>query len=104
MLLGTHANVWAQTIAFSCEVIGGQKKHQMTFTLNFNTSTIVASSGYTAKVKISDDWIIWDEVDGQTNVQIRLSRHTGLWTKLDNSPNKTFWLPYQCKPVSKKMF
>jgi hypothetical protein len=104
MLLGTHANVWAQTIAFSCEVIGGQKKHQMTFTLNFNTSTIVTSYGYTAKASISDNWIIWDDsFDGKLS-QIRLSRHTGLWTRLNHSPNQGFSLPYKCKTVSKRQF
>ncbi len=104
ILLGTHTKLWAQTIAFSCEVIGAQKKHQMSFTLNINTSTIVTNDGYTRTVEILDDWIIWDEVNGQEIAQIRLSRHTGLWTRINISPNQRFWLPYQCKSVTKKMF
>jgi hypothetical protein len=103
-LLGITTELQAATTAFSCDVIGGKEKHQISFTLDFSTSTIVTSYGYTAKATISDDWIIWDDsFDGKPS-QIRLSRHTGLWTRLNHSPNQGFSLPYKCKTVSKKQF
>jgi hypothetical protein len=103
-LLGITTELQAATTAFSCDVIGGKEKHQISFTLDFSTSTIVTSYGYTAKATISDDWIIWDDsFDGKLS-QIRLSRHTGLWTRLNHSPNQGFYLPYKCKTVTKKQF
>ncbi len=104
LLLGINTNLWAATTAFSCDVIGGQKKHQISFTLDFSTSTIVTSYGYTAKVNISNDWIVWDDSFDSKPSQIRLSRHTGLWTRLNHSPNQGFSLPYKCKTITKKQF
>ena len=103
-LLGIMAELQAATTAFSCDVIGGQKKHQISFTLDFSTSTIVTSYGYTAKVNISNDWIVWDDSFDSKPSQIRLSRHTGLWTRIDLSPNNGFWLPYKCQPVTRRQF
>ncbi len=104
LLLGINTNLWAATTAFSCDVIGGKEKHQISFTLDFSTSTIVTSYGYTAKVNISNDWIVWDDSFGNKPSQIRLSRHTGLWTRIDLSANNGFWLPYKCHPITRRQF